>query len=156
MAGTKKPRKPYRQAWNAGGVKLRTEPWKVDAVFRPLEKIIDAIERDGTVTATTAGVPVFQDCNDGCWYETAPAIEGVVAAYEIHARRQRRALPLDPLRLLVRKIRYSMPLQQSDVDGARGALAALRAESMDMRSDYARDLVKITQIRIELDKKEAA
>lgn len=156
MSKSKKPRKAYRPSWNAGGVKLRTEPWKVEAVFRPLEMILAVIERDGTVTTTVAGVPIFQDTNDGCWYETAPAVEGIVCAYEIHSKRSGRAMPLEPLQRLVQKLRYAMPLQQTDVDAARAALAVLRRETMDMRSDYARDLVRTTQVRIELDAVEAA
>ncbi|MGT2507885.1 hypothetical protein [Cupriavidus basilensis] len=156
MSRQKKPRrKAYRPCWNGGGAKLRAEPWKVEAVFGPLERILDAIDRDGCVTATKDGVPVFQDCNDGDWYEMAPAIEGVVAAYEIHAKRQARELPLQPLKRLVMMLRYAMPLQQSDVDAARASIATLRHESMEMRADYARDLVRTTQVRIELDKQEA-
>lgn len=156
MAANKKPRKAYRPSWNAGGVKLRTEPWKVEAVFSPLEQILAVIERDGTVTTNAAGVPIFQDTNDGCWYETAPAVEGIVCAYEIHSKRSGRAMPLEPLQRLVRKLRYAMPVQQSDVEAARAALAVLRRETMGMRADYARDLVRTTQVRIEMDAREAA
>lgn len=156
MARSKKPRKPYRPAWNGAGVKLRAEPWKVDAVFRPLESILDALDRDGTVTTTAAGVPIFRDGNDGCWYETAPAVEGVACAFEMHGKRQSRAVPVEPLLVLARKLRYAMPLEQADVAAARQALEALRAEAMQMTAAYARDLVQNTRIRIELDAKEAA
>lgn len=46
MSRSQKPRKPYRPKWNSGGVKLRSEPWRVAAVFNPLESMLDAIERD--------------------------------------------------------------------------------------------------------------
>lgn len=156
MAGNKKPRKPYRPTWNGGGVKLRTEPWKVEAVFRPLINILDALDNDGTVTCTAAGVPIFQDTNDGCWYEMAPAIEGVIAAYEVHGKRQHRDMPLAPLQLLCRKLAYSMPIEQKDVDAARAALVVLRVETNEMTAAYAADLVRITQIRVEMDAKVAA
>lgn len=156
MARSKKPRKPYRPAWNGGGVKLRTEPWKVDAVFRPLETILDELGRDGTVTTTAAGVPIFRDRNDGCWYETAPAVEGVACAFEIHGMRQCRAVPVEALLLLARKLRYAMPIDEADVEAARRDLVALRAEAMQMTAAYARDLVRTTQVRIEFDAKEAA
>lgn len=156
MAANKKPRKPYRPRWNTGGVKLRTEPWRVEAVFSPLETILAMIERDGTVTSTISGVPIFQDTNDGCWYETTPSVEGIICAYEIHANRSGRAMPLEPLQRLVQKLRYAMPLQQSDVDAARATLAVLRRETMDMRVEYARDLVRTTQVRIEMDAREVA
>ncbi|USE79005.1 hypothetical protein NDR89_20425 [Cupriavidus gilardii] len=156
MPRSKSPRKKYRPSWNGGNVKLRCEGWKVDAVFRPLETILDGLERDGAVTATAAGVPIFRDANDGCWYETAPAVEGVACAFEMHAKRQGRAVPIEPLLVLARKLRYAMPLEQADVAAARQALEALRAEAMQMTAAYARDLVQNTRIRIELDAKEAA
>jgi len=54
MARNRKPSKPYRPMWNGAGVKLLAEPWRIDAVFRRLEYILDALDRDGTVTATAA------------------------------------------------------------------------------------------------------
>ncbi len=55
MAKSKKPRKPYRPR------DVRT-PMLVgtDLVLRPLEAIIEQIDRDGTVNASRRGVPIFQ------------------------------------------------------------------------------------------------
>lgn len=156
MSQSQKPRKPYRPKWNMGGVKMRSEPWRVAAVFDPLEAILDGLERDGEVTTTRDGTPIFRDMNDGCYYETAPALEGIIDAFATHAVRQHRPMPLEPLRVLARKLRYAMPLEMADVAAARQSVKALRAESMEMTLRYANDLVKTTQIRIELDEREAA
>ncbi len=96
MAGNKKPRKKYQPRWNGGNVKLKTEPWKVAAVFGPLENILDELESDGTVSSMPDGTPIFQDTNDGCWYPMAPALMGVVDAYEIHEKRTGRSMVSGP------------------------------------------------------------
>ncbi|UXC37149.1 hypothetical protein [Cupriavidus gilardii] len=156
MSRSQKPRKPYRPKWNSGGVKLRSEPWRVAAVFAPLESMLDAIERDGEVMATRDGTPIFRDLNDGHYYETAPALEGIIDAFHTHAMRQNRPMPLEPLRLLARKLRYAMPLEMADITAVRQAIKVLRAESLEMTLQYANDLIRTTQIRIELDEREAA
>lgn len=156
MSRSQKPRKPYRPRWNLGGIKIRSEPWRVAAVFDPLEAILDGLERDGEVTTTCDGTPIFRDMNDGHYYETAPALEGIIDAFHTHSLRQNRPMPLEPLRVLARKLRYAMPLEMSDIKAARAAVKVLRAESMEMTLRYANDLIRTTQIRIELDEKEAA
>lgn len=65
-------------------------------------------------------------------------------------------MPLDPLRLLARKLRYAMPLEMADITAVRQAIKVLRAESLEMTLQYANDLIRTTQIRIELDEREAA
>ncbi|WAL81498.1 hypothetical protein OYT13_16800 [Pandoraea sp. XJJ-1] len=151
MAASKRPRKPYRPGRNGCGVLLRAEPWKVAAVFGPLEQILDELEGEGTVSAMPNGTPIFQDTNDGCWYEMVPALAGFVDAYEIHESRCGRAMPLEPLRLLARKLEVSMPLFDTDTVPARAALAVLKAETMNMRADYARDLVQTVRIQVEME-----
>lgn len=99
---------------------------------------------------------IFRDMNDGHYYETAPALEGIIDAFHTHALRQNRPMPLEALRVLARKLRYAMPLEMSDIKGARTAVRVLRAESMEMTLQYANDLIRTTQIRIELDEREAA
>ncbi|AHB08507.1 hypothetical protein U875_14155 [Pandoraea pnomenusa 3kgm] len=150
MSRQKKPRnKRYSPGRNGCGVRLRAELWKVAAVFGPLEQILDELEGEGTVSATLNGTPIFQDTNDGCWYEMVPALTGFIDAYEIHESRCGRAMPLEPLRLLARKLDVGMPLFDTDTVPARAALATLKAETMNMRADYARDLVQTVRIQVE-------
>lgn len=156
MAGNKKPRKQYRPRWNGGNVRLKAEPWKVAAVFGPLENILDELESEGTVSTMPDGTPIFQDTNDGCWYPMAPALNGVVDAYEIHQTRTGRAMPLATLRQLAHKLEIQMPLFKADTDAARAALEALKAETMQMNAGYAKDLVRTVQIRIEFEERRAA
>ena len=152
MAGNKRPRKQHRPSWNAGGVLLKSEPWKLRAVFRPLECILDQLERDGTVDVTPSGVPIFKDSGDGNWYCTVTALNGVIEAYEIHERRHQRPLNLEALRVLSNKLKYGMPIFDSDTKSARGCLDRMRSETMLMTADYAKQLIKDFQIKEALER----
>jgi len=153
MAGTKRPKKQHRRSWNAGGVLLKSQPWKIQAVFSPLEQILNQLEQDGTIdTAATDGVPIFKDSSDGAWYCTVSALNGVIEAYEIHERRYGRTLALEPLRVLSNKLKYGMPIFQSDTTAARACMARMRVETMQMTADYAKQLIKDFQIKEALEK----
>ncbi|WP_454751670.1 hypothetical protein [Cupriavidus necator] len=154
MPRSKSPRKKHRQKSNGGNVKLRCQGWKVDAVFSPLEAILRQIEWDGTVTTNAQGMPIFRDNNDGCWYATAPAIGGIIDAYQTHQLRSGREMPLDSLRQLANKLEYSSPLTEDDCAAVKRDVATLRRETMAMTIDYAASLVRTTQIKIELEQQE--
>ena len=154
MPGNKRNhRKPHRPM-NPHAAKLRTQPWRVAAVFGPLEAVIAQIEQSGTVTANIHGMPIFKDGNDGGWYATVPAIEGIIDAYQTHELRCGRPMPLDRLRRFARKLEYASPLTLADCATVKEDIAVLRRETMSMTIDYASSLVTTTQIRIELQEQE--
>lgn len=139
---------------NPHAATLRTQPWRVAAVFGPLEAVIAQIEQSGTVTADGQGMPIFKDGNDGCWYATVPALEGIIDAYQTHELRSGRAMPLDRLRQFARKLEYSSPLTLADCGAVKEDIEVLRRETMSMTVDYASSLVTTTQIKIELQEQE--
>jgi len=140
MARNKRPPKPYRPKYTEANIKLKFQPWKVHAVFSPLESILEQLEDEGTIDVAGAN-PVFQDHNDGCWYQSAPAIRGVVEAYQIHERRTGVPLDLEPLRVLANKIEYGMPIFEADTKACWECLARMRRETMEMTAAYARELI---------------
>jgi hypothetical protein len=153
MPGSKKPRhKAYRPKLVGENIKLKMQPWKVRAVFQPLEAILDQLEQQGTVDATPAGVAIFRDAVDGHWYESCEAITGVAEAYEIHEIKTGRQLNLVPLRQLANKLKYSMPIFSADTEACRACLSRMRAETIEMTAGYARDLIKDFQIKEQLEK----
>jgi hypothetical protein len=152
MAGNRRPRKPHRQKWNGAGVKLKTEPWKVAAIFNPLTAILDQLEQDGTIDIAGNGTAIFKDHNDGCWYDSSVAIMGVVEAYEIHERRTGRVLDLGPLRQIANKLKYDMPITSDDTAAARACLVRMKAETVEMTSGYAKQLIVDFQIMEEMQK----
>jgi hypothetical protein len=152
MGANKKPRHAYRAKWNSGGTKLRSQPWKIAAVFNPLTAIIDQLEQHGTNDVAADGTAVFKDALDGTWYDSSVAILGTVEAYEIHERRHQRALGLEPLRRLAKMLEYGMPITGTDTATARACLERMRGETVEMTSDYAKQLIKDFQIMEELQK----
>ncbi|MNT24732.1 hypothetical protein D3C72_1602240 [compost metagenome] len=150
---SKRAKKVYRPR-PQGGAKLSTQPWRVSAVFGPLEAVIRQIEQSGTVTTDVQGMPIFKDANDGTWYATCPAIEGIIDAYATHEMRSGRAMPLESLRRFAKKLEYSSPLTEDDCAAVKRDVAALRRETMAMTLDYAASLVRTTQIKIEFDNQE--
>ncbi len=152
MGASTKPRKAYQPRWNAGGVKLRSQPWKVAAVFGPLEAILDQLEQHGTIDVAANGTAIFKDAVDGTWYDSAVAILGVVEAYEIHERRHQRKLELEPLRRLANMLGYGMRITGADTAAARACLARMRAETVEMTSDYAKGLIRDFKIKEEIEK----
>lgn len=54
MAQSKKRKgaKRYDPQTRAGHVKLRAQPWKIHAVFEPVEAILEEIEQSGMIIVT--------------------------------------------------------------------------------------------------------
>ncbi|WP_331693516.1 hypothetical protein [Pandoraea sputorum] len=154
MSRQKKPRtKRYVPGRNGCGVHLRAEPWKVGAMLDPVVAVIDELEQQGTVNVDEKGRAIVRNSADGQWYTASDSIMGIVDAFEIHQLRCGRQMPLEPLRQLVRKLDLSMPLFDTDTVPARAALTVLRAEAMNMRADYARDLANTVSIQDKLQQR---
>jgi len=154
MTAQKKRNKAYRPK-PPGEQLLKTQPWKVAAVFNPLIAILDQLEQDGTIDTATDGQPIFKDHNDGHWYDTAVAVMGVVDAYAMHEARRGINLGLPALRQLANKLSYGMPIFDTDTYACRECLKRMKAETMNMTADYARELIVDFQIKEELMKEAA-
>lgn len=152
MAGnSKKPRKPYRQKWNAGGKLLRHEPWKISGVFGPIESIIDQLDTDGTVLTDDSGAALFVDHVDGDHYRMGPSLRGVTDAFDLHSRRNERPILTNGLAVLYLKLEGRHNIEQRDIDAARRSVSAMRSECAQMTSAYASRLVRDVQIQFELE-----
>lgn len=148
----KKPRCKMYRPRPQGQRLLKTQPWKIAAVFNPLEAILDQLETDGTIDVTVSGKPIFKDTGDGTWYETPIAIMGVVDAYKMHQDRVGIDLGLDPLRQLANKLEYDMPIFQADTQACRACLKRMKAITLNMTADYARQMIVDFQIKEEFEK----
>jgi hypothetical protein len=152
MSAKAKRNKKYRPR-SEGQRLLKTQPWKIAAVFNPLEAILNQLEQQGTIDVETyTGRPIFKDHNDGHWYESPVAIMGVVDAYAIHEQRRGIDLDMAPLRQLAKKLDVGMPIFPSDTASCRECLKRMKAETMTMTADYARGLIVDFQIKEELQK----
>ena len=146
----KKRNKKYRPS-SDDNMKLKTQLYKVHAIFRPLEAILDQLEDQGTIDVAKNGTPIFRDHNDGYWYDTVIALNGVIEGFEIHEIRNNIDLHLEPLRQISKKLKYSMPIFDSETKMARECLFRMRKSTLEMTAGYARELIKDFQIKEELE-----
>ncbi|CAP41281.1 hypothetical protein [Bordetella petrii] len=149
---------PFRQARRE---KRRNKPYRpravhtpmlvaTDLVLRPLEQIIDQLERDGTVTTDAKGYAVFQ-AGDGQWYPSDEAIEGVIWHFEMFCTRHGRELPLDGLRELHIALHYIKPVMESTVVKLKDAMPVLRRAMAMADPDDQLDLLQQTRIKAEME-----
>ena len=121
-----------------------------ELVLRPLERIIDRLEIDGTNDVDGRGTPVIQDGN-GEWYDAAGGLEGVQWHFEMMATRHGLTLPLDGLRELVIALRYCVPVKASTMAKLRDALPVLRRAMATADKDDQVDLLQQTRIKAEME-----
>lgn len=151
MAGNKKPRRRYNPKSRAGQVKLRAQPWKIHAVFEPVEVILDEIEQSGMVSVTEDGTPIFSELAHNDVYEFVPSLCGLIDAFDLHAERNSLPVVTDGLKLVCVKLDKGEMLDQYDLAGARQSIAALKKQSGDMEADYAHRLIRDVQIKFEIE-----
>lgn len=151
MAGNKKPRRRYSPQSRAGHVKLRAQPWKIHAVFEPVEAILDEIEQSGMVSVTEEGKPIFSELAHNDVYEFVPSLSGLIDAFDLHAERNALSIVTGPLKRVCVKLDKGEMLDQHDMAGARQSIAALKRQSGDMEADYAYKLIRDIQIKFELE-----
>lgn len=120
---------------------------KADTVLRPLEDIIEQIERHDTMDVSRSGMPIFRIPGERGWYATAPAIRGVVEAFDLWAKRHGQPTITQPLHALVTCMECAMPIQRSNLDAVRALLPKLRAISARFGHEEAADIIRVTQIR---------
>lgn len=133
-------------------LKLRFEPWRVAAVFAPLEAILAQGERDGTVYVYgDDDRPMFRD-PDGNWYDSVAALAGLVDAFEIHEARAGVNLGMEPLRLFRDKLDSGTMIEPGEADAVRDCMTRMRCAALDMTIGEARQLIKDFNIKEEMEK----
>jgi hypothetical protein len=152
MSGVKARRNKRYVKRPAGARTLRTQPWKLNNVFQPLEDILNQMQATGFSDVDQRGMPIFKSAKDSCWYTSAEAIHGVADAYEIHVARSGHVLPIEALRRVANKLHYDSILFEDEVNAMRAALVVLRTETMAMTENYAHDLLQGVKIKVEIER----
>ncbi|QEL64743.1 hypothetical protein OTERR_12670 [Oryzomicrobium terrae] len=133
------------------GVRLAVMPWKIDAVFAPLERVLSRIDIDGTVD-TAKGRPVFREDSRGGWYEVAEALQGIIDFHRIAAGRFGWGIDLAPLERLHRKLDLDSPLLENDLASARVCIDTLKRHATTLTLGQAKGLLRDAKIGWELEK----
>lgn len=124
---------------------------KTQQTLAPLESIIDQIQRDGTVTVDTRGVPVFYCVADGEWYASAPAISGMADFFDMWATRHGSQFKATALRQLAKRLDVGMPIDGPLMAALHAEVPALRRIGAGLTQADASDLLRQTQIKAELE-----
>ena len=153
MAQSKKRKgaKRYDPQTRAGHVKLRAQPWKIHAVFEPIEAILEEIEQSGMISVTEEGKPIFSELAHNDVYEFVPSLCGLIDEFDLHAERNAPPIVTDALKRVCVKLDKGEMLDQYDLADARKSIAELKKQSGDMQADYAYRLVRDVQIKFELE-----
>lgn len=128
---------------------------KTELTLRPLEDIIEHIEKYGTLPVDDRGDPVYID-QHGNFYPLWEVIDGLVTTFEMWCTRHKQVLPLSPLRMFVAALHYAMPLTAYNLQDIKNAMPHLRAAARSMDPNDARDLVTQTQIKAEIEARKDA
>lgn len=153
MAKNKKDRSGKRHVpRDRNQVKLKYEPWRLKAVFDPLNGILDQLEQEHTVTiAGEHDQPVFMDLGTGQWHDTPAALLGFIDLFEIFELRFGQALPLEPLRVLHRKLSHGDLIDNHDTRAVRDAVAVLHGACLGITVAQADELVRDYRIKEEIE-----
>lgn len=145
-----------RRIRHTGNLKMACRPWKIAAVFYPLDRILHQIEANGTVDVIQ-GKAVFKECMRGEWYEMSPAMEGIIQFHDLANLRHGLSADTSGISRLAKKLEYAAPLFEADIEAARRSIESCKREALRLTLDQAQDLLDTCRISTEMDKiKEAA
>lgn len=130
---------------------LRTQPWRITAVFDPIERVLHRIEADGTVEAQGAQI-VFKEEGRGGWYDLPEALHGVIEFHKL--AESRFGIPVDvaAMEKFANKLRLGSPIFEQDLADIRACIASCKHQALQLRVSQAADLVKTVQIGVELER----
>lgn len=125
---------------------------KMMYVLDPLERIIDDIERTGTVEVAN-GQPIFRhlEKSGSVAYSAAPAIDGIADFFEMFCIRRGSSMDLVGIRQFAKKLEYGMQLTQQNLDAARADMQKMRGLVPLLRQEEADSLILQVQIKSEME-----
>lgn len=149
-------RKPprIRPATSTDNIRLGAMPWKIDAVWQPIEGVIAEIENYGTVDVARNGAAVFRETNNGGWYNTVEALEGVISYHQRAALRYGWDISLAPLERLRNKLELCSPILPEELAAARRNIDQLKRLVARLTQAQAESLLLDSRIAWELEKNE--
>ena len=131
---------------------LKTQPWRVLAVFLPLEKIIDRIAIDGTVQVAGRQV-VFKEAAYGKeWYDAVEALRGIIDFHRMANEKYPVKADYAALEKLVNRLDAGAMIFDSDLPAIRASINSCKRQALSLRVSQAASLVQDVQISVQFDK----
>lgn len=130
---------------------IKTQPWKVLAVYSPIEQIIDRLEIDGTVL--TAGRQIiFSDASCNEVHDAIESLMGIIDFHKIANDRFEVKADYAAIEKLANKLEAGMVIFDTDLHAIRAAINSCKRQMLSMRVSQAESLVRDVQLGIEFDK----
>ena len=130
---------------------LRHVPWKIAAVFFPLERVLSRLEIDGTVETAGRQV-VFKEDMHGGWYDMVAALRGVIQFHDLAASRHSLPIDLSAMVRFANKLEAVSPIFESDIEAMKTCIEACKQQAMKLRVSEATSIVDTVRISAEMDR----
>lgn len=130
---------------------LRTQPWRILAVFSPIERVLHRLEADGTVEVAGRQV-VFKEDGRGGWYDMVAALRGVIEFHQVATARYGIPADVAPLEKFANKLHAGSPIFEADLVAVRAGIASCKAQAMRLRVSQASDIIQTVRVSAELDR----
>lgn len=134
---------------------LRLQPWRMFAVYAPIERILHRLETDGTVDVAGRQI-VFKEDSSGSWYDALAALRGVAEFHRIAAIRYNIPVDVDALFKFAARLDAGMPIFEEDIAAVRASIESCRRQAGCLRVSQAESIIKTVRIGEELEKRKAA
>jgi hypothetical protein len=136
----RKPPDPY----------LRTQPWKIYAVFAPIERMLHQLETDGSVNVQGAQIVFTEHDHDG-YYDLVEALRGLIEFHELATEKTGTPASVAALTKFANKLHLGAPIFEADIAAVRADIASCKRQAGGLRVREAADMVRTVQIRMRID-----
>ena len=143
-----------RHTAHSNSARLATMPWRIDAVWYPVESFLDRILREGTVDELHGKVAAHDDTTQR-WYEFIPAVRGLLEFHRIAAQRHGWNMDLEPLSQLITKLANGSLIFAKDVLSAQNSIGPLKQMAGQLTLGEAVDINTTVNIKIKLQNKDS-
>lgn len=134
----------------ANGLKLAAQPWKVQSVFAPIERVLHRMQADGVIDCAQ-GRPVFHEDGRGGWYEVVEALRGVIQFHQLAEARHGIEAEVDGMVRLANKLDLAAPIFEEDIATVYADIESCKRQALRLTIDEATDIVKTIQISAAFD-----
>ena len=131
---------------------LKTQPWRVFAVFAPVERIINRISIDGTVQVAGRHV-VFKEAAYGKeWYDAVAALRGIIDFHRMANERYPVKADTAALEKLANRLDAGAMIFDADLPLILKSIASCKRQALSLRVSQAASLVQDVQISVQFDR----
>lgn len=130
---------------------LRLQPWKILAVFAPIERILHRLKADGTVDVAGRQI-VFKEDGAGGWYDMPAALRGVIEFHRLAAERYGIPAETAGMHKFANKLQLGSPIFEADIAAVRADIDSCKRQAMQLRVSQADSIIRSVQISAEFDK----